>query len=284
MFIWLASYPKSGNTLVRAMISSYFFSSDGNFNFEMLNNIKQFPDYNLFNKFKINLSDEKEVVKNYIKTQEKISLKNKIQFLKTHSSLFNINGCQFTDLKHTIGVIYIVRDPRNVAYSWATHADKTIDYSVDRMINNHHFGGDLKSKNNSDKIFTYCGNWGFNYNSWKSFNFQSRYLLVKYEDLIENKENIFKNILKFIQKLNNQKIEIDQNKISNILKSTSFNSMKKLETDHGFNESKTKTISNKKIPFFNLGPKNDWKKILSDENREKIEKAFKEEMLELGYL
>ena len=28
----------------------------------------------------------------------------------------------------------------------------------------------------------------------------------------------------------------------------------------------------------------DWKKILSDQNREKIEKAFKEEMLELGYL
>ena len=84
MFIWLASYPKSGNTLVRSMISSYFFSSDGNFDFEILNNIKQFPDYNLFNKFKINLSDEKEVVKNYIKTQEKISLKNKIQFLKTY--------------------------------------------------------------------------------------------------------------------------------------------------------------------------------------------------------
>ena len=39
-----------------------------------------------------------------------------------------------------------------------------------------------------------------------------------------------------------------------------------------------------KRPFFNLGPKNDWKKTLSNENREKIEEAFKEEMLELGYL
>ena len=39
-----------------------------------------------------------------------------------------------------------------------------------------------------------------------------------------------------------------------------------------------------KIPFFNLGPKNDWRRILDQKNREKIEKRFKEEMLELGYL
>jgi len=33
-----------------------------------------------------------------------------------------------------------------------------------------------------------------------------------------------------------------------------------------------------------LGPQNDWKKTLSDENKEKIEKAFEKEMLELVYL
>ena len=29
MFVWIASYPKSGNTLVRSMLTSYFFSNDG---------------------------------------------------------------------------------------------------------------------------------------------------------------------------------------------------------------------------------------------------------------
>ena len=43
MFIWLASYPKSGNTLSRALLGSYFFSKDGIFNFEIIKNIKQFP-------------------------------------------------------------------------------------------------------------------------------------------------------------------------------------------------------------------------------------------------
>ena len=36
MIIWLASYPKSGNTLVRSMLSAYFFSQDGNYNFELI--------------------------------------------------------------------------------------------------------------------------------------------------------------------------------------------------------------------------------------------------------
>ena len=57
-----------------------------------------------------------------------------------------------------------------------------------------------------------------------------------------------------------------------------------METKQVFHESTVDKETGKKRPFFNLGPKNDWKKILRDENREKIEKAFKEEMLELGYL
>ena len=51
MIIWLASYPKSGNTLVRALLSSYFFSNNGNFEFDLMKNIKQFQILN-FSKFK----------------------------------------------------------------------------------------------------------------------------------------------------------------------------------------------------------------------------------------
>ena len=44
------------------------------------------------------------------------------------------------------------------------------------------------------------------------------------------------------------------------------------------------TNTGEKIPFFNLGPKNDWKKLLDHKVRSKIEIAFKKEMKELGYL
>jgi len=114
MFIWLASYPKSGNTLTRSLLASYFFSKDGYFDFDQIKNIKQFPEASLFENLGIDVKNEKEVIKNYIKAQELINKKNAIQFFKTHSYLFNIENNPFTNLENSLGVIYIVRDPRNV--------------------------------------------------------------------------------------------------------------------------------------------------------------------------
>ena len=77
MIIWLASYPKSGNTLVRSLLSGYFFSKDGQFNFELLKTIDQFPHIKIFNQLGINLSDKKEVEKNYIEAQKLINKEKK---------------------------------------------------------------------------------------------------------------------------------------------------------------------------------------------------------------
>jgi len=61
MIVWLASYPKSGNTLLRSIISTYFFSENGVFNFDLLKNISQFPDLAYFKKLNINLSDSSSI-------------------------------------------------------------------------------------------------------------------------------------------------------------------------------------------------------------------------------
>jgi hypothetical protein len=57
-----------------------------------------------------------------------------------------------------------------------------------------------------------------------------------------------------------------------------------LEKKQTFVESIIDSENGKRKTFFNLGPKNDWKKILDNKNRKKIETSFKKEMLELGYL
>ena len=44
MIIWLASYPKSGNTWLRSFLVSYYFSNDGNFRFEDLSRIPDYPN------------------------------------------------------------------------------------------------------------------------------------------------------------------------------------------------------------------------------------------------
>ena len=284
MFIWLPSYPKSGNTLIRAMLSSYFFSKKGIFEFNLLKNINQFPHVRLFERLGIDIENEKEVLKNYINVQSSINKKNEIQFLKTHSYLFNIDNNAFTDIKNTLGAIYIVRDPRNIVSSYAHHYNISIEESFNRMTKSIHYGLNVKSDNDLDKIKVYLGSWSSHYNSWKSFKSIGKYLLIKYEDILSEKENTLLKILEFINKISGSNLPLDREKIKTVLDSTGFEKMKDMEKKEGFNESKIDEKTGKKIPFFNLGAQNNWKKNLKDEIRTKIEISFKNEMKELGYL
>ena len=131
MIVWLASYPKSGNTLVRSLLSSYIFSKDGIFNFELLKNIKQFPDNSLFKQIGVDTNNDEEMYKNYINTQKIFNKKDSIRFLKTHSCFVNTKTFQFTDRHNTLGVIYVVRDPRNVITSISHHFQKTPQESLE---------------------------------------------------------------------------------------------------------------------------------------------------------
>ncbi len=285
MFVWLASYPKSGNTMVRSLLSAYFFSDDGIFSFDLIKNIKQFPNIKLFEDLGIDIKNDDEVIKNYIKVQESFCLKNSVQFLKTHSYLFNFyNKYSFTDLNNSFGAIYIVRDPRNVVTSYSRFASISVEDATKRMIDEIYIGGDLEKKSIADRTKTWVGNWAQNFNSWKSFSYQERYLLIKYEDLIKDTEKIFLKILEFVHKLNSSNFKINEEKFYNAIKTVSFKNLQDLEKNKGFEESKIDEKSGKKIPFFNLGPNNDWKNNLDSNLRKKIEINFQKEMVELGYL
>lgn len=287
MFIWLASYPKSGNTLLRSMISAYFFTQDGNFNFKTLNNINQFPDFKLFENYGINTSDHMEIVKNYINVQRQINTKDKnsIRFIKTHSGLRSINGYPFTDLNNSLGAIYIVRDPRSVAKSYANHNQMSLKRASDRMLEDKATLGGLKNPiNEADKILTHMGSWSSNYESWKVFKKYNRYLLIKYEDMIKDKEKTFITILKFIHKLLDLKFSINDDKLKNILKTTSFEHMQKVEKNFGFEESVKTKKDGEKNTFFKYGPKINTPESLPAEIKKKLEVSLKKEMEELGYL
>ena len=194
MIIWLASYPKSGNTFLRSLLSSYLLTQDGNFKLNALKQIKQFPSISLFKKFGIDTSNDLELVKNYIKVQRKINLldKKNIRFLKTHSILNEINGHQFTDTNNTLGVIYVVRDPRTVVKSYASHHQMSLKSATDKLFE---FSTLTESTEHShktgDRRITHVGSWASNYNTWKHFKKTNRYFLVKYENLVANTEKTF---------------------------------------------------------------------------------------------
>ena len=280
MIVWLASYPKSGNTLVRSLLAGYFFSKDGEFNFNLLNMIDQFPNIKLFNELGINLSDRNEVEKNYVEAQKIINKKkNSIQFWKTHNAFCKLQGkYNFTDLKNTTGVIYIIRDPRNVVSSYANHYQRSLEESVIDLNTNLEI-----RQTHSDKLPVFIGSWNFHYKSWKQLNLIDKYLLIKYEDLLSDTEKTFLKILEFLNKISNTQLKIDESKIKKVIENTSFNKIKDLENKFGFIEAK-KDINGKKINFFNLGPMNKRENNLNPKIRKKIEDSFGDEMKEIGYL
>ena len=280
MIIWLASYPKSGNTLIRSMLAAYFFSTDGKFNFELLDNIKQFPDNSVLTKLGVDVSNEKEVVKNYIFAQEEINRRDgkTIRFLKTHSGLNNIDGYSFTNYKNTLGAIYIVRDPRKILKSYANHSEITLEEAQKRILNLGTIGG---KSNPINQTVIHSGSWASNYNSWKEFKKKNRYLLVKYEDLINDPEKNFISVLEFIHNISNASLKIDKKKLENVLKTTTFEYLQNLEKKGNFKEA---TTLSKKVDFFKYGPKNDGKKNIPQHLRDNLEKKLNKEMIELGYL
>ncbi len=281
MIVWLASYPKSGNTLVRSMLSGYLFSKDGKFNFDLLKNIRKFPDFGVFKNLGIDIANENEVVKNYINVQNEINKRdgNSVRFLKTHSALNDINGYRFTDLKNTLGAVYIVRDPRKVVVSYANHSQISLNESLNRLIELRTLGGQNDNQNQS---VTHVGSWSSNYLSWKEFEKVKKYLLIKYEDLISDPEKYFLLILEFIHKLSNTKFEVDKVKLKNVIETTTFENLQNLEKKNSFPEA-IKDINGNIVTFFKYGKKNTGKDLPKEIN-EKIEKVLNLEMKELGYL
>ena len=103
MIVWLASYPKSGNTLLRSILSAYFYSEEGSFEFNNLYKISQFPAVHHFMRLGVNIDDDSEVFKNFINAQNLINAESKkAKFFKTHSRLCQMYGTNFTDLKNTL--------------------------------------------------------------------------------------------------------------------------------------------------------------------------------------
>jgi len=279
MIIWLASYPKSGNTWVRHFLASLIYSDQGKTGFDKLGYILQYPKKNQFEDLVNDVSDFNEIKQNWIKSQNIINSDNKVRIFKTHHVLCSLDKHNFTDEKNTLGAIYIVRDPRNVLSSILYHFNlSSTEEALDFIQEEKKFIGNVKNKVNYP-LHTLIGSWKTNYNSWKTIN--KNFLLIKYEDLILNPNTEFKKIADYITNILNLKFSKEQIKKS--INESSFENLKNLEEKNGFIES-IKDLKNKKKIFFNLGPKNNWEEILNKKHVDKIVTSFNSEMKELGYI
>ena len=281
MIFWIASYPKSGNTWLRALLSSYYYSDDGFFNQKLLEKIGQFPEKIHFTNFNYNPKIVTDTSRFWIKAQEKINEDKKVRFFKTHNILGAINGNKFTNVKTTIGGIYVIRDPRNVITSIQNHYELSKDDALKFMLSEKKFIHDYHSKDDYSD-FQFISSWEKNYQSWiKQNSFPLK--IIKYEDLNNKTFEIFKKIIEFINGITGNKKEFNEVKAKNSIKSTTFDKMKDIEKKQGFLESILSKNDSKKIPFFHLGPENNWRKILDNSTKYKLTNIFKKNLKELSY-
>jgi len=270
MIIWLASYPKSGNTWLRSFLTNYLNKNTSSFHFDMLNQIQKFPSQELYKQLNINFNKFEEIVKNWINMQEFINLKQEFTYLKTHNAMCTINNYPFTNKENTIGFIYLVRDPRDVILSYSHHLGKSIEYTYKAMIDK----SASEKLDDKDHNETILGSWSENYKSWRDYNSVSK-IIIKYEDLMLSPYKTFSKIINYLNKING--LHIDEGMVKKSIKNVSFEKLQNLEKKYGFKE---KTYG----AFFRKGKIKNWEKNLNKKIISQLEEAFKEEMKELGYL
>ena len=268
--IWITSYPKSGNTYVRTFLTHYLFSKNSNLDFDLLKKIPKFEKRGTFAKI-LNeklLDDNFNFIEHSLSVQKKLIEKFNQQNLifKTHHFFGEFNNHIFTDANHTLLFVYIIRDPREVLVSYASHNNESVDELLDLFVSNN-----VLYKIKTETII----NWGLHYRSWKSFKSVPS-LFLKYEDLIKEPVNNFKKLITFLS--NYIDIQVDKKIIEKTLDITRFDKLQKLENKSGFHEAPKNNI------FFRSGKIDSWKEILTKSQINRVENAFHINMKELGYI
>ncbi len=272
MIIWLASYPKSGNTWVRAFISTCLVGNSQKI-FNNIGKIRSFPKKKEF----FGIVDEKVLRKDHMKlfeyfisAQAKINENNKLNIMKTHNAWCSVKGFGFSNEKNTLGSIYIIRDPRSVAVSYAYHANISFEESVSIILKENYIG--LNEKFYPEARLS----WNHHVSTWTNNPLPK--LIIRYEDLHKNQFKYFRSIVTFINKFLNNKIELSDDEIEEIINSCSFENLSKIEKEIGFIERAGERN------FFRKGNVDEWQKCLPAKMIKKIETNCNDLMKKLNYL
>ena len=283
MIFWISSYPKSGNTWLRILLSSYYFTKDGFYDESVLKNIDQFPQKKFFNEFNYDPRVVTDTIKFWIKAQEKINQDKKLRFFKTHNAFGALNNFHFTNKNNSIGCVYVVRDPRNVITSLKNFYEMNDDQAFKWITNKNQYIYDVnKFEKDGYSDFQFISSWDTNFESWKVQK-KIPIKIIRYEDLLNQTFKVVSEVITFINQTTDNNEKINKNKIKNVINSSSFSKLQDKEKNEGFSEAPKSKGGDKKIPFFNLGPKNNWKIILNDDLKDKLNNIFKKKLEELSY-
>lgn len=270
--IWLASYPKSGNTWLRAFLANLLIDSATPVD---INQFARFcptesgrPLYE--HHFKIPLEDVAiaDITALRPKVQKALADNNKGPvFLKTHNYMGAWFGAPFHNLDVLGAAIYIVRNPLDIAISAADHFGISVDDAIKRL-NTVGMGTDL-TKTHIPEVHN---TWSIHVDSWTSHP-NPRLLVLRYEDLLLSPEQTFKQVLGFL------KLKLPEDRFQRALAHSSFASLVAQEAENGFGEK-----SKHSVRFFREGKSDGWREKMTDEQVRQVINDHRTTMARFEYI
>lgn len=274
--IWLASYPKSGNTWFRVFLNNLLSDSEEPININQLYLSPIASSRSIIDDYLGALSsdltdDEIECLRP--KVYRMISNESETdEYLKTHDAWeFNSEGNPIFPEEITKGVIYFIRNPLDIAVSFAFHQNIDFTNMISKM-NDHEYGLCLNKSKMMNQIPQRLLTWSEHVISWVHKSNLPLHVM-RYEDMIEKPENTFSRALEFLD------INFTKEELSSALQNSSFEKLSGQEEKYGFHEKK---IYSKK--FFRRGQRNNWRIYLSTAQIKQIIKRNRTIMKEFGYL
>ena len=269
---WLASYPKSGNTWLRAFLANYVF------------NLDQPVPINQIGKLGIGdantLAHARAVQRRFNPTSPRDTLKARkemldiidsngadLNFVKTHNQNAKAMGVDLIPQHQTRGAIYIVRDPRDMAISYASHHGMTLDEVVVRLNRK-----DNATAGNERNVHQFLGTWSDHVRSWTETR-GFPVCTLRYEDMLADAKTAFSAALK------QAGIPLEEERLRKAIRFSSFDELSAQENKNGFVEN-----SEHQQSFFRTGRSGGWRDELTPEQIEKIETDHARYMRKFGYL
>lgn len=259
--IWLASYPKSGNTWMRSLLANYFMPPG---QAPDINNLRRFTTADVRQDFfdKANGGPfSSPNVADWLRVRPKAlaliaGSKPGTHFVKTHCQAVRYEGQDLIPPQLTAGAIYMLRNPFDLAPSFARHQSADIDTAIERMCNPDAMMG------TDTGIRDALGRWDDHIRSWVEAPGLPRHV-VRYEDMLTQAPKTVRGLLKFLS------VEPNSAKLAKAIKATSFKNLKKQEEELGFTERPDGMKT-----FFAKGQAGVWRDELTAEQVARIREEF----------
>jgi hypothetical protein len=272
--IWLASYPKSGNTWVRIFLSNLAAIMAGEPQKLELNAVARFSHSADFQRhfqeilgFKPTAEHCNEIAAARQRVQQKIAdTYEGLIFLKTHNALVNDRGHSVVNFAVTSGAVYIVRNPLDVAISLAHHGGYSIDIAIETMARE-----DSETPVDDTMVHAVWSSWSRNVGSWTRKPHPA-IRVMRYEDLLADPQASFTGLVKHLR------LDATPDQIALAIERSSFDSLQDEEQQAGFVERPDEADR-----FFREGRIGQWRDVLTPQQIERIAAAHREQMARFGY-